>query len=135
MAFRTDPESYPCPSMSNVAVNGATLTINLDADMASSYRRVPTASEFDVHVDGVTVGLAADGLAASGNTITLTLAEPVTADQSVTVSYTPGDSPRRGGLHRRVCHQRHRAGRGPSGRGGRVGLGRRGARRPHGERQ
>ncbi len=93
MTFRTDPESYPCPSLSGAAVDGATLTINFDADMAPSYRRVPTASEFDVHVDGATVSLAADGRSVSGSTITLTLAEPVTADQSVTVSYTPGDFP------------------------------------------
>lgn len=93
MTFRTDPESYPCPSLSGATVDGATLAIELDADMAPSYRRVPTASDFDVQVDGVTVSLAADGRSASGNTITLTLAESVTADQSVTVSYTPGDFP------------------------------------------
>ena len=93
MTFRTDPESYPCPSLSSAAVEGASLTIELDADMAPSYRRLPTANEFEVTVDGVTASLAADGLSASGNTLTLTLAEPVTANQSVTVSYTPGDFP------------------------------------------
>ena len=93
VTFRTNPSDFACPSVSNATVDGDTVTIELDADLARSYQLVPTASEFAVHVDGVAATLAADAASASGSTITLTLPEAVTADQTVTVSYTPGDFP------------------------------------------
>ena len=96
--FRTDPATFPCPSLSGATVDGATLTMVFDADLAPSYTE-PAAAEFVVKADGVAVSVAdvsvADGDAGSdsGNTISLTLATPVTAGQTVTVSYAPGDSP------------------------------------------
>ncbi len=93
--FRTDPDTYSCPSLSSAAVDGATLTISLDDDAAPSFEQ-PTAGEFAVWADGVAVSLASagsDAVSVSDTTIELTLASPVSAAQTVTVSYTPGDHP------------------------------------------
>lgn len=93
--FRTDASRSVCPSLSSAAVDGATLTITLDDDAASSFERA-TVDEFVVKVDGAAVSLAgagADAVSVSGTTIELTLASPVSAGQTVTVSYTPGDNP------------------------------------------
>ena len=95
--FRTDPAAFGCPSLSSATADGATLTMVFDADLAPSFTE-PAAHEFVVKADGGAVSVAevslADGHAGSdsGNTISLTLASPVSAGQTVTVSYAPGDS-------------------------------------------
>ena len=95
--FRTDPAAFMCPSLSSATADGATVTMVFDADLAPSFTE-PTAHEFVVNADGGAVSVAevslADGGAGSdtGNTISLTLDSPVSAGQTVTVSYAPGDS-------------------------------------------
>ena len=100
--FRTDPATFTCPSLTGAAVDGATVTLDFDADLAKGWMldvgvispAEPAASEFEVTADGAAVSLAAaDALAVGDSTITLTLAAPVTAGQTVTVSYTPVASP------------------------------------------
>ncbi|WP_419932893.1 SwmB domain-containing protein [Candidatus Poriferisodalis sp.] len=93
--FRTDPTVYACPTLSSATVDGVTLTITLvaDGELPPSYDP-PTAAEFEVKADGSAVSLAdTDAVSAEGTTIVLTLASPAAASQTVTVSYTPGDSP------------------------------------------
>ena len=91
--FRTNPAAHGCPSPASAAVDGATLVISLDGAVAPSLER-PTAAEFAVTADGAAVGVAGIGEVAEDDTaITLTLASPVKAGQTVTVSYTPGDHP------------------------------------------
>ena len=96
--FRTDPAAFGCPSLSSAAVDGATVTMVFDANLAPSYVK-PAAHQFVVKADGIAVGVAevsladADPGSDSGNTISLTLASPVSAGQTVTVSYAAGDSP------------------------------------------
>ncbi len=91
--FRTDPAAFVCPSFSSATVDGATLTMLFDADLSPSYTE-PTAGEFVVKADGAAVSLADTGaVSISGDTISLTLAAPVSAGQTVTVSYAPGDFP------------------------------------------
>ena len=91
--FRTDPSAFVCPSLSSATVDGATLTMLFDADLSPSYTE-PTAGEFVVKADGSAISLAGTGaVSVSGDTISLTLAAPVPAGQTVTVSYAPGDFP------------------------------------------
>ena len=111
--FRTDPAAEPCPTLSSATVDGATVTLEFDADLVRSW--VPdeagtrwqfaeiAADHFEVTVDGTAVSLAdTDPVAfdtdddgnADGDTITLTLADAVTSNQTVTVTYDPGDHPR-----------------------------------------
>lgn len=93
--FRTDPTEYVCPSLSGAAVDGETLTITLDGNAAPSAEQ-PAAWEFAVQVDGAVMSLASlgtDAVTVNGNMIELTLASPVSAGQTVAVSYTPGDNP------------------------------------------
>lgn len=59
--FRTSRTNAVCPSFEVASVNGATLTIDLDAELDYGYHSsgsAPTASEFDVSVNGATVSLA-----------------------------------------------------------------------------
>ena len=88
--FRTNPAAFTCPSLSSATVDGATLTMVFDAELAPSFTQ-PVASEFVVKADDGVVSVAEVSLA-GGNTISLTLASPVSAGQTVTVSYAPGDS-------------------------------------------
>ncbi len=96
--FRTDPAAFVCPSLSSATVDGTALTMVFDADLATSYTE-PATHEFVVKADGIGVSVAKVSLADAdtgsdrGNTISLTLASPVSAGQTVTVSYAPGDSP------------------------------------------
>ena len=92
LTFRTDPALYGCPSLAGAAVDGATLTVTLDGAVAPSLER-PTAGEFAVSVDGAAVSVAGVDDSSQYATITLTLASPVSAGQTVTVSYAPGDNP------------------------------------------
>ena len=89
--FRTDPAAFGCPSLSSATADGAAVAMVFDADLAPSFTE-PKAHEFVVKADGVSVSVA-DVRSDSGNTISLTLASPVSAGQIVTVSYAPGDSP------------------------------------------
>ena len=94
--FRTDPDHFACPSLSEAVVDGSTLTIGLEADGAlpSGVIDPPTADDFEVKVNGATVSLAdTDAVTASSTEIVLTLASPVTAGQIVTVSYAPDGNP------------------------------------------
>ena len=95
--FRTDRDSFGCPSLSEAVVDGSTLTLGLEADGAlpPGFIDPPTADDFEVKADGAVVSLAdADAVSTSGATeIVLRLASPVTSGQAVTVSYTPGDNP------------------------------------------
>ena len=100
--FRTTPTASACPSLSTAAVDGATLTLAFDGTLARSYKFAPangvfealSPDDFAVTVDGVAVSLAdADAVSASDTEIVLTLAGPVLAGQTVTVTYTPGDYP------------------------------------------
>ena len=88
--FRTDPAAFGCPSLSSATADGATLTMVFDADLAPSFTE-PAAHEFVVKADGVPVSVAEVSL--GGDAISLTLAAPVAAGQTVAVSYAPGDSP------------------------------------------
>ena len=100
VTFRTNPlqtfrglGSSPedvCPSVSGASVDASTLVITLDGAAARSVER-PTAAEFAVKVDGAAVGVAGVDESSQYATITLTLASPVEAGQTVTVSYAPGD--------------------------------------------
>ena len=96
--FRTNPAAFACPSLSDATVNGATVTLTFDENLAPALTK-PTAAEFVVKADNVEVGVAKLSLAGrhtgfnTGNVISLTLATPVSTGQTVTVSYTPGVSP------------------------------------------
>ena len=93
--FRTNPAEFACPTLSSAAVDGATLTIRLAADgnLPLGFEQ-PAADDFEVKADGAAVSLAATGAVSASHTeIVLTLASPVAAGQTVTVSYTPGDDP------------------------------------------
>ena len=113
--FRTDPATFPCPSLSSAMVDGATLTMVFDANLAPSYVE-PTAHEFKVKADGIAVSVAdvsvADGDAGSdsGNTISLTLATPVTAGQTVSRELRAGRLPGRGRLRRPARDERYPGG-------------------------
>ncbi len=96
--FRTDPTVFACPSLASAEADGTTVTLAFDANLAPSYAD-PQASDFTVTADGVAVAVSeaipaeADIWSDSGNTITLTLASPVTGGQDITVSYLPAVSP------------------------------------------
>jgi uncharacterized repeat protein (TIGR02059 family) len=74
----------PVPTAAK-AVNAAALTIGFDTALTANS---PTASQFTVLVNGASRGVSS--AAASGSTVTLTLASAVTNGQTVTVQYTPG---------------------------------------------
>ena len=76
-----------CPEFSSATVEGAVLKVVLTDDADGG---TPEADEFVVRVAGTAVSLATtDPVSVSDDTITLTLASAVTADQAVTVSYAP----------------------------------------------
>ena len=79
-----------CPEFDSATVNGATLKVVFDRDI--NRYGLPGADAVTVKVDGTAASLAGNNpVSRSGKTLTLTLASPVTARQTVTVSYTPGD--------------------------------------------
>ncbi len=102
--FRTDRTDYVCASLSSATVDGAAVTLEFDAALASSLvlgedlslglHTVPSPGEFQITADGVAVALAdAEAVSVEGTTVTLALASPVAAGQAVAVSYTPGVRP------------------------------------------
>ncbi len=84
-------EDQTPPSLVGAAVYGATLTLTWGEALDEASE--PAASAFTVTVDGSEVSLAATGaVAVNGRAVNLTLAQAVTAGESVTVSYTKPDS-------------------------------------------
>ena len=70
--------------------NKLTLTFDVELDEGST----PAASDFVVKVNGEAAALAETGaVKVDENRIALTLAEAVSESPTITVSYTPGDSP------------------------------------------
>ena len=82
-ATGTPTETTP-PELSTATVDGATLTLTYDEDLDENSE--PSSDAFSVTVGGT--GRAVDGTAVEGDTVTLTLASAVTAEDTVTVSYT-----------------------------------------------
>ena len=80
------------PKLVSAAVNGQLVTLTFNQNLASRNSQLPNLSAFTVKVDGVATTVS--GFALLNNTITLTLASAVKADQVVTFSYsdtTTGD--------------------------------------------
>ena len=80
------------PKLVSAVVNGQLVTLTFNQNLASRNSQLPNLSAFTVKVDGVATTVS--GFALLNNTITLTLATPVKADQVVTFSYsdtTTGD--------------------------------------------
>lgn len=77
------------PELQAAAVDGATLTLTYDEALDES--SVPDAADFTVNVNSSSVDVS--GVAVSGDTVTLTLADAVNAGDTVTVSYTAGINP------------------------------------------
>ena len=87
-ATATPRETTP-PELSTATVDGATLTLTYDEALDENSEPSPDA--FSVTVGGT--GQAVDGVAVEGDTVTLTLASAVTAEETVTVSYAaPADT-------------------------------------------
>ena len=87
------------PTPLYVTVSGNRLTLLFDARL--NWNLVPPASAFVLKVDGHSVDLlATDPVAVSGDTLLLTLANPVASGQVVTVSYEP---PPTGRLQNVIC--------------------------------
>ena len=85
--------SFECPALTSAVVNGSVLTLGYDDDL---YAARFSPADFAVTVDGSPAPLAwGYPLSADEGTdvVTLTLAEPVTAGQSVRVSHTPVPNP------------------------------------------
>jgi uncharacterized repeat protein (TIGR02059 family) len=82
--YGTGPVHTTAPVFQSAAVNGSalTMTYNETLDGAS----VPATSAFAVTVNGTARGVSTVGIA--GSTVTLTLASPVVAGNTVTVAYT-----------------------------------------------
>ncbi len=88
------PEDQPV--FESAAVGGETLTMTFSHDLvpevSTGYQGFestpPAPGAFHVTVNGVRRNVAADGVAVSGKTVRLTLASPVTSDDTVTVRYT-----------------------------------------------
>ena len=77
------------PTLASAAVDAAVLVLTWDEALHES--SVPVAGAFAVTVGSAPRGVA--GVAVAGSTVTLTLAAPVTAADTVTVSYTvPADA-------------------------------------------
>ena len=86
-----DNSPSACPGFSSAAVAGTALTLVFHRAPTGW---TPTAEEFEVKVDGSAAALAATNpVSLSGATVTLTLAEPVWAGQTVTLSHTATDDP------------------------------------------
>ncbi|MFM7086802.1 MAG: Ig-like domain-containing protein [Cyanobium sp.] len=71
------------PVLQDIIVNGTTLTLHYDVNLSST---IPSKNRFVVTINGRKIGVTAASLVNS-NSIQLTLAEPVQAEQVVTLSY------------------------------------------------
>ena len=79
------------PTLSTATVDGTSLVLTYDEALDTSSE--PATSDYSVSVAGGT-GVAPSSVDVSGMTVTLTLGTAVTAEQTVTVTYTvPGSNP------------------------------------------
>ena len=76
------------PVLSGTTVNGIELTLKYAGILDTMFQ--PTVDSYAVKVDGDEWTVSAVSVAT--NTVVLTLGSPVTAGQTVTVSYTPGEN-------------------------------------------
>ena len=86
-------DEYTGPVLQSAAINGAELTLEFSNTLDATSR--PARSAFEVKVRGAAVSLSSSNpVSISGSTVTLRLGSPVTAGDTVTVSYTaPGANP------------------------------------------
>ena len=77
------------PGLESATVEGTSLVLTYTEDLDAS--SVPLPGAYSVTVDGTAA--APSSVSVSGKTVTLTLAEAVTAGRSATVTYTPGSNP------------------------------------------
>ena len=89
-ATGTPRETTP-PELATATVDGTTLTLTYDEALGEASE--PAADTYSVTVAGVE--RTVDGVAVAGDTVTLTLVSGVTADDTVTVSYTAPTEARR----------------------------------------
>ena len=78
------------PGLESATVEGTSLVLTYTEDLDT--RSVPLPGAYSVTVAGG-ADPAVSSVSVSGTTVTLTLADPVTAGQVVTVTYTPGSNP------------------------------------------
>ena len=82
------------PAFTGASVDGRTLTIAFDGDLAADAASVPAAGDFAVEVNGRAAPLAgANPVAVAGSAVTLTLARAARPAGRVTVGYAPGAKP------------------------------------------
>ena len=86
-------DEYTGPVLQAAEINAAELTLEFSNTLDTSSR--PARSAFEVKVRGAAVSLSSSNpVSISGSTVTLRLGSPVTAGDTVTVSYTaPGANP------------------------------------------
>ena len=86
-------DEYTGPVLQTAAIDAAELTLEFSNTLDASSR--PARSAFEVKVRGAAVSLSSSNpVSISGSTVTLRLGSPVTAGDTVTVSYTaPGANP------------------------------------------
>ena len=86
-------DEYTGPVLQSAAIDGRELTLEFSNTLDATSR--PAASSFVVKVRGAAVSLSSSNpVSISGSTVTLRLGSPVTAGDTVTVSYTePGANP------------------------------------------
>ena len=77
------------PRLTRATVNGSTLVLSYDETLDGV--SVPSAGDFVVTAAGSATGV--NGVSVGGSAVTLTLAAPVQANQTVTLDYTPGANP------------------------------------------
>ena len=77
------------PGLESAEVEGTSLDLTYTEPLDA--RSVPLPGAYSVTVDGTAA--APSSVSVSGKTVTLTLAEAVTAGRSATVEYTPGSNP------------------------------------------
>ena len=84
------------PVLESAVVVGDTMTLTFDRALDGASEPAPSA--FTLLIDGRSGTIAVSGVAISSTTVTLTLAEAVTFDQTVTVNYSPPNAnPLQGG--------------------------------------
>ncbi len=77
------------PGLESATVEGTSLVLTYTEDLDT--RSVPLPGAYSVTVNGTAA--PPSSVSVSGSKVTLTLADPVTAGQSVAVEYTPGSNP------------------------------------------
>ncbi|WP_238232821.1 SwmB domain-containing protein, partial [Methylobacterium thuringiense] len=80
------PADTTPPMFQSAAVNGANLVLTYNETLDAT--NVPAAGAFAVTVGGSAVGVSGVAVNSATQTVTLTLAAPVTSGQAVTVAYT-----------------------------------------------